>query len=166
MVVASLLSLVACTDVGVGGQEVCGSAGESEAWCPIDACAMQCQSPEAGATCCIDAHGFGLDGADLDTLLSECIEEQCDPDLYISAESALCIGQVNGIGSGVGWCGAGFTMNGGEPTWIVMNTTRDDCATEDVEAGTMGGDGVELNARTGAVLGFATIMGTAECPEH
>jgi hypothetical protein len=123
---------------------------------------MGCSSPEEASGCCLDAHGRGVDGSALEQLLAECSGQACDPEQYISAATALCLAQANGLASGVGWCGAGLVYNGeSDVQWLVRNTTEDGCAAGEAFAE---GDSIALDARDGSLLGTGTISGVVECP--
>lgn len=147
---------------GVEG-DVCGPEGPSEQWCPIDACAASCESVEAGTSCCLDAHGYGLSETSLERLLDDCVGDACDPEDYVSDAAALCIAQVNGLGSGVGWCGAGLVYNDADDVhWYVRNTTEGGCASGDPHTV---GDTLTVNARTGEASAISTVFGSAESCE-
>lgn len=136
----------------------CGPEGESQEQCPVDECAAACSTVESGTGCCIDAHGWGLDGDDLDRLLAACSGDDCDPGIYISAEAALCVAQVNGLEPGIGWCGGYFDfVDGG--AWYIRNTTYEGCPGDP----TLEGDGLRIDARSGEVTGEFQNSSYVEC---
>lgn len=161
MIVGPLLFLAACDDLASpdsAGPEECGPEAEWQEQCFVDECAAACSTVASGTGCCIEAHGRGLDGDDVDRLLAACSGDDCDPSLYISAETALCIAQVNGLEPGVGWCGGYFDFVGGG-AWYMRNTTYDGCPDDT----SMRGDGYQIDARTGVVIGEFESSLWVEC---
>jgi hypothetical protein len=156
-----MLLLAWATGCGTLGQ-TCKTEGPSEEWCPIDPCALECDSLRSGVGCCVDTHGYGLDGHDLEVLEATCSEDECDDSRYISAAAALCIAQVNGLGSGVGWCGATLTSLTTELSWLAANTVYDGC---EVGSPNWERDVVFVDARTGEAGPVSTLYeDLMECP--
>jgi hypothetical protein len=91
-----ILLLLGCD----GEPAACPAVEEGLPTCPMDACAQTC----GGLECCIEAYGRGLEGQDLDTLLSQCEGDACDPDPYLSAAAAMCAAQVQGFNIGIDAC--------------------------------------------------------------
>ena len=141
----------------------CGPSGTSQEECVIDSCAIDCLSIEASIDCCIETHGFGLEGDNLQRLLDDCTGDDCDPHLYISAEAALCVAQVHGLESGVGWCG-GWFQSGSPANWMVSNRTYDGCAVGDPEMASITGDGIQIDARTGTKIATYEQYMSSICP--
>lgn len=110
-----------------GPEDECGPSDTGVGGCPIDECAADCISVDAGVDCCLAMHGRGLTGHASETLEATCVGGECDSSQYISEETALCVAQVNGLSSGIGECYSGFHMENGTPQWFVSNTLSGNC---------------------------------------
>ena len=70
--------------------------------CPVDACADSGEDTGGAVACCIDAHGRGLtDGDDQAALARGCQGDACDPALYLSDATAVCVAQFCGLMPGL-----------------------------------------------------------------
>ncbi|MDP2307251.1 MAG: hypothetical protein Q8P18_14590 [Pseudomonadota bacterium] len=78
----SMLLLSACTASPVG---TCALTREDATEsCPVASCAIGCTSIEEGLRCCVETHGYGLEGDALAVLAADCEGAACDPDLYLT----------------------------------------------------------------------------------
>lgn len=125
------------------GQETCATGS-----CEIDAC-VESTSVEEAVDCCIAAHGYGLEEADVERLESSCVGDACRPDQYLSSASALCIAQVHGLQAGIGDCAASFVEVGADGTsfaWWVFNVHEQTCSGDPLS-----GDFIVIDAVSGSM---------------
>lgn len=132
--------------------------------CPLDQCAADCPPAEEAIACCAAAHGNGdFDAANLARLQEGCAAADCDPEQYLSPAAALCIAQAQGLAAGLGWCGATFDFEDGNPSWTVRSQTLNNCR-EGLDFADVGYDAIQLDARSGALKARGDQIGLAECP--
>lgn len=162
-----LLSLLSCSGSKTEADPAeCGPDTESEEWCPIDECALGCTSIKEGTACCLDAYGMGnFDEENLELLARGCTGDYCDQEQYISPAAAMCIAQVNGLGSGLGWCGSVIWAYGEDSYWSSYSLIENRCEGE--EEGALADIiywAVDVDAFTGGDVSWGKIYALAECP--
>lgn len=162
-----LLSSCAASQTDTGDDlDQCGPTSLAEEGCPIDPCAAECSSVASGISCCVEAYGRGnFDDFNLERLMDACSGSDCDPDLYLSPDAALCVAQVYGLESGIGWCGSSFDIVRDDAVWDALSTYLDECADGDDDLGDVGHDLIRIDARTGEYFAYADQIGLAECAE-
>ena len=141
-----VMTMVACSTLAK-----CPGAG-----CALDPCVGDTDT-SAAVECCTQAHGRGLDAEATGVLEADCNGDECNPDQYLSGESALCAAQAHGLESGVGECFQSFgRQQSGEFFWSVRNITDRTCRGDDVISSS--GEMLYVDALTGAFIarGFHT----------
>jgi len=146
-------------------EETCGIPPSSNEECPVSSCAENCDDRVLGVLCCLDQFGYGLDHEDETILMEDCQGGTCDANKHISERAALCIAQVHGLESGVGWCGGAFANSNPFFRWSVINTTYESECTPDSEYFHKSSDLMYVDSLTGVVSeGTSGVNGTGLCP--